>query len=112
MLEVIKIMSEIMLQQCGFICISATLTWSYVRTYMIIKMRQKSLDSKIINTYLLFTKIATYLMRTSKFQGVTLVYCMEQIRDALTIRSLSKISYIKKFYKSVSDQYQFGICIK
>ena len=40
--------------------------------------------------------MATYLMRTSKFQGVTvtLVYCMEQIRDALTIRSLSKISYV------------------
>ena len=51
-------------------------------------------------------------MRTSKFQGVTLVNCMEQIRDTLTIRSLAQISYINKFYKSVSDQYQFGICIK
>ena len=46
-------------------------------------------------------------MSTSKFQGVILVYCMEQIRDALIIRSL--LYTYHKFCISVSDQYQFGI---
>ena len=45
-------------------------------TFMVISMRQKTLDSKVINICYL-QKIATYLMSTSKFQGVTLVYCME-----------------------------------
>ena len=48
-------------------------------------------------------------MGTSKFQGVTLVYCMEQIRDAMTIRSLSQISY--NYIISFAYQYRISISL-